>query len=113
MKNHNNCKSELIINEEYNKSFFIFCCFSETIELIKYKIKKATGILRRYQNLYYNKQALNDNNKLIEYNINSNISLKLKALDDVIFLKTLTGKTICFYFYPSNIIEETKIKIFF
>jgi ubiquitin len=114
---HNNCKIELIINKEENykitNSYSIFCCFSETIELIKYKIKKATRTLRRHQNLYYKEQKLNDNNKLIDYNINSNASLKLRILPDVIFIKTLTGKTISFYFCPSNTIEETKINIFF
>ena len=116
LKNHNNCKIELIINKEENNqitnSYSIFCCFSETIELIKYKIKKATGILRRYQNLYYNEQELNDNNKLIDYNINSNTSLKLKVIHDVIYIKTLTGKTITLNFCPSNTIEETKINLF-
>ena len=116
LKKHNNCKIELIINKEENNqitnSYSIFCCFSESIELIKYKIKKATGILRRYQNLYYNEQKLNDTNKLIDYNINSNTSLKLKVIHDVIFIKTLTGKTITLNFCPSNTIEETKMNLF-
>ncbi len=40
---HKNCKIELTIkNQRSNKSISIFCCFSETIELIKHKIKKKT-----------------------------------------------------------------------
>ena len=73
LKNHNNCKIGLISNKEENNkiinSFSIFCCFSETIEWIKYKNKKSTRTLRIYQNLYYNEQKLNDNSKLIDYNI--------------------------------------------
>ena len=41
LNKHKNCKIELTIKDEYsNKSISIFCCFSETIELIKHKIKK-------------------------------------------------------------------------
>ena len=116
LKNHNNCKIGLISNKEENNkiinSFSIFCCFSETIEWIKYKNKKSTRTLRIYQNLYYNEQKLNDNSKLIDYN-NSNLSLKLKVLTDNMYIKTLNGKTIILNYYPSNKIEETKIKIFF
>ena len=116
MKNHNNCKIEIIINRvEYNKitnSFSIFCCFSETIELSKYKIKKATRILRIYQNLYYNEQYLYDNKKLIDYNIKSNSSLKIKILTDNMYIKILTVKSITLYFYLSNKFEDIKIKIF-
>ena len=116
MKNHNNCKIGLISNKEENNkiinSFSIFCCFSETIEWIKYKNKKSTRTLRIYQNLYYNEQKLNDNSELIDCN-NSNLSLKLKVLTDNMYIKTLNGKTIILNYYPSNKIEETKIKIFF
>ena len=114
LKNHNNCKIELTIKNRYTKkTISIFCCCSETIELVQLKIKKATGILRRNQILYYSKKCLDKKNKLIDYNIKSNSLLELIESDDVFFLKTLTGKTITFYYYPFNTIEEVKIKILF
>ena len=115
LKKHNNCKIKLTIkNKATNITISIFCCCSETIELIKYKIKKVTGILRKNQLLSYSGKYLYDNStKLIDYNITSNSLLELIEECDYTFIKTLTGQTICFYFCPSNTIEETKIKIFF
>ena len=49
--------------------------------------------------------------KLIDYNINPNISLKLKVLTDNMYTKTLTRKTISLYFCSSNTLEETKSKL--
>lgn len=115
LKMHNNCKIQLKIKDNYHKKIIsIFCCFSETIELIKYKIKKATGLFIREQKLYCPNQGLYDNNKkLIDYNINTNSLLELYTQFDCIFVKTLTGKTISFFYCPSNTVEEFKIRIYF
>ena len=113
LKNHNNCKIELTIKNQYtDETISIFCCCSETIELVNLKIKKATGILRKKQTLYYSGECLHEKNKLIDYNIKSNSLLKLIESNDVLFIKTLTGKTLRFYFNLLNTIDELKSKIF-
>ena len=110
LKEHKNCKMEIKIN--FNKTIIsLFCCDSETIGLIKRKIKNKINIPLFRQRLYFNHIFLSDKEKLSYYNIKSKSILTLYKSSKQIFVKTLTGKTLTLDCYRYDSIIEIKEKI--
>ena len=76
---HQNCKEKIT----FTKKIIIPYCQSEKINIIKFKIKKMTGIPRCQQNIYYyptvNQKIthLEDNKTLSDYGIKSDTELHI------------------------------------
>jgi len=132
LEKHKNCNLKVFIEDLNGKKFTLFYCPLETIKLIKYKLKNILKIPRFKQKLYINyenkekvpkflrnlnlksenlKFLLDDNYTLADYTNNSISTLKFDINKKIIFVKTLTGKTITLNCYLSNTIEEIKEKI--
>lgn len=110
---HKNCKTKIFI-EYGTQNFEINCCESESIKTIKFKIMKKANIPCFRQDLYldtnFTKSLLEDKT-LSFYNIKSGSKLYLRKVGRIIFIKTLTGKTISINFYHYDTILEIKQKI--
>jgi len=96
------------------KIFTIEIKLSDTIKDIKMKIQNLENIPYSQQILYFHGDELyNDDLSLIDYKIDQNSILYLyKLIDRIIFIKTLTGKTIILGgVYSDMTIEEIKFLI--
>ena len=83
---------------------------SDTIKDIKEKIHIKEHIPPDSQFLTFSGKELEDNLTLIDYNIKMGSTLLL-IIRFIIFVKTLTGKTITLIFQPSDSIKNIKDKI--
>ena len=94
---HKNCVlTTLFIEQSTGKKIKILCCPQETTELLKYKIMKLEGISWYQQKLLYSGKNMSNTKKIWEYGIKTNSTLNLKVIEDgiLLYVKTLTGKTI-------------------
>ncbi|PWA38016.1 hypothetical protein CTI12_AA585240 [Artemisia annua] len=87
---------------------------SHTIGYLKAKIKDMEGIPTDQQALIFNEMVLEDSGALSDFHINKEniLTLVLNSRGLIqIYIKTLTNKTICFKFKPSDTIGDVKAKI--
>ena len=113
LKTHKDCQMEIYV-QYLDKTFSIFCCESENIELIKFKIFNKINIPCIRQRIYLGKTSgkyLETEKTLSYYGIKSKSKLIVVKIGRFLFCKTLTGKTITLEFYHYNTIEEIKRKI--
>ena len=103
---------EIYINYS-TKNFSIFCCESETIELIMIKIMNSINIPYCKQIIYFNNKLLEEDKTLSYYGINSKSKLILYEMRKLYCIISVTGKKITIYFYQYNTIYEIKKKIEF
>ena len=87
-----------------------YSTIKELKEIIKAKIEIPKG---HYINIIFNDKILKDDKKLEYYSIKkgSTLTILLCMIGKLIFIKTLTGKTITLNFEPSDTIENIKNKI--
>ena len=96
------------------KTFFIEAKLSDTIKNIKMKIQNLENIPYSQQRLFFNGIQLKDDNlSLNDYNVNQEYEflLSVKLKEPIIFVKTLTGKTIFLEIDPCMTIEDIKAMI--
>ena len=86
---------------------------SETIEQIKEKYLKFFNVPKEAQNLLLNEVNLEDNKKIIDYNVNEGTILKLNLNENYIIInaRNIMGKIIPFYLRNSDNIKALKQKI--
>jgi ubiquitin len=95
------------------KTFEIHSGPTETVHSLKQKIYAEENIHTHLQRLVFGAQQLEDSRALSYYNIQrgSTLDLELKSVRGLIFIKTLTGKTIEIAFVPSDSVDHLKRKI--
>ena len=90
---------------------------SETIEQIKEKYLKYFNVPKEAQNLLLNEVNLEDNKKIIDYNVNEGTTLELNLNENYIKInaRNIMGKIIPFYLRNSDnsIISISPLIIFF
>ena len=86
---------------------------SETIEQIKEKYLKYFNVPKEAQNLLLNEVNLEDNKKIIDYNVNEGTTLELNLNENYIKInaRNIMGKIIPFYLRNSDNIKTLKQKI--
>ena len=91
---------------------------SDSIASVKKHIQEKEGVHPHNQLLVFGGKPLDDTNTLLHYNIHKEttifLSLKSSPIDHesiIIFVKTLTGKTIALDVTPSDSVETVKWKI--
>jgi ubiquitin C len=89
---------------------------SDTIEAMKSKIQDNWGIPPEQQRLIFEGKQLAEKLTLGEYNIQDDATvhlvMQLRSLEEEIFIKTLTGKTVTLDFDPSDTILGLKTKFY-
>ena len=111
LEKHKNCKMQIIINFE-GSNFKLNCCESETIKTIKIKIMQEKNIPLKKQALSKdNLSDLKDIDTLSKLNIKSGTTLFLRKKRRILYVKTLTGKTITLDLYHYDSIEDIKYRI--
>jgi len=87
---------------------------SETVLNLKNKIQVEEGVPPSHQRLIFGGRRLEDGRTLSDYNIEKGPAFYLHLIlnsDRLLYIKTLSGKTIYLDFEPSYTIDNVKTKI--